>query len=88
MTELFILVVHYVNVDSGDCDTSVLGAYKTFGQAEEELQKQMVEVQKDFEYVDTEQDNYVEGDMSWSIWEKGEFMSHHCTLLIECCELQ
>lgn len=85
--EIFVLVCEYTNVDSGDFDTSVIGAYRTFGEAQEEMEKQMVEIRKDYDYCDTEEDNYVEGDMGWSIWEKEGYAYNHCLLTIQSVEL-
>ena len=88
MDTVFVLVSSYVNVDSGDNSLEILGVYRDFHKAQEELELQIKQVRKDFDYVDAEEDNYVRGDMSWTICEKGEYFSLHCDLFIQEVTIQ
>ena len=83
MLKVYVLVCNYLNVDSGDCNTEILGVYEDFGLAQYQMERHMVDIRNEFGYCDVEESDYVDGDMSWSIWEKGEYMSHHCDLIIE-----
>lgn len=85
---IYVLVSNYLNVDSGDCDTIVIGVYSTYEQAQERMKQEMEVTRNYFEYIDTDENDFVEGDMSWSIWETGEYMSHHCDIIINECEVQ
>ena len=79
---VYVLVCGYTDVDGGDFSTTVIGVFDTIEVAQEMLNLEIESARKDFEGYDTEEDNFVEGDMSWSIWEKGEYPSHHCDLII------
>lgn len=80
---VYVLVQDYVCVDSGDFKTDVIGVYETFDLAKSRMEQEMKDIRKEMsERYDIEEDNYVEGDMSWSIWEKGEFATYHCVLEI------
>lgn len=78
---VYVMVCNYHCVDNGDFATDVM-VYETFEKAQEEMQKLMVEVRGDFKYYDTEETEYSEGDMAWSIWESGEWVNHHCDIVI------
>jgi len=79
---VFVLICGYTNVDSGDFSTSVIGVFDSYENAYKMMVKEIESTRKDYEGYDTEEENFVEGDMSWSIWEKGEYPSHHCGLSI------
>lgn len=79
---VYVLVCNYTDVDGGDFSTTVIGVFSTIEVAQEMLKLEIENTRKDFENYDTEEDNFVEGDMSWSIWEKGEYPSHHCDLIV------
>ena len=80
---VYVLVQDYVCVDSGDFKTDVIGVYETFGQAQAKMEQEMNDIRKEMsERYDIEEDNYVEGDMAWGIWQKGEFATYRCTLEI------
>jgi len=79
---VYVLVCNYTDVDGGDFSTTVIGVFSTIEVAQEMLKLEIENTRKDFENYDTEEDNFVEGDMSWSIWEKDEYPSHHCDLIV------
>jgi len=85
---VYVLVCNYHSVDSGDFTNDVVGVYEKFEDAQKEMKKIMVEVRDDFKRCDAEEDNYVDGDMSWSIWEKGEWVNFHCDITIHEKEIQ
>lgn len=87
MLRVYTLTCNYLNVDTGECDTCVLGVYQEFESAQKEMEKNIANLKKEFSHCDTEDSNYVKGDMSYSIWEKGQYMSYHCDLIIECVRL-
>ena len=80
---VYVLVSNYVNVDSGDFKTEVIGVYESFGDAHERMLKEMNDVRCDLAYVDLEETDFVEGDMEWSIWEKEEYPMLHVDLIIQ-----
>ena len=70
--------------DSGECGNDV----KVFQEAEkalEEMKTEMANARTDFSDLTTEEDDYVEGDMSWSIWEEGEYCYNHIDITITEC---
>lgn len=79
MKLLYTLEYVYISVDSGDFETKVLNIYDTLEKAQEEMEKLIPEIKKDFEPYDCEEEQYLLG---YTIWEKGEYMSHHCGLII------
>lgn len=85
---VYVLTSSYLNVDSGDCEHMVDGVFETFEQAQKAMEQEIKDTRTDFEGVDYEEDNYVEGDMSWSIWEKECYMSYHCDIKITEIEVQ
>lgn len=82
MENVYVLVSNYVNVDSGDFSTEVIGVYSTFDKAHQRMLKEMNQARCDMAYVDLEEEEFVDGDMSWSIWEKENYPSLHCDLII------
>ena len=80
--QVYVLTSEYLNVDSGDSEHRVDGVYETFEQAQKAMEQEIKDARTDFEGVDYEEDNYVKGDMSWSIWEKEYYMSYHCNIKI------
>lgn len=79
---VYVLACNYVNVDSGEESNEIIGVYDTCEKAMDRMVKEIPEIRKDFEHVDTEENDYVNGDMCWEIWEKGEYFSNHCNLTI------
>lgn len=86
--EVYVLIKNDLSVDSGTFDTEVIGVYENFSMAQTEMQAQMVEARHNFHNCDFEEDAYVEGDMSWSIWELGEYATNHIDLIIQCETIQ
>lgn len=85
---VYVLTSTYICVDSGDCESRVDGVYEDIEKARNQMEQEIEEARTDFANYDTEEDNYVEGDMGWSIWEKEQYMSHHCDIQITECEVQ
>ena len=79
---VFVLICGYTNVDSGDFSTSVIGVFNSYENAYKMMVAEIESTRKDYECYDTEEEQFVEGDMSWSIWQKGEYASNHCDLII------
>lgn len=79
---VYVLVCNFVDVDGGSFDTSVIGVFDTIEAATKMLKIEIERARKDFNDYDYEEEKFVEGDMSWSIWELGEYPSHHCDLAI------
>ena len=86
--EVYVLIKNDLDVDGGTFDTEVIGVYENFSMAQTEMQAQMVEAKQKFQNYDFEEDEYVEGDMSWSIWELGEYAVNHIDLIIQCETIQ
>ncbi len=86
--EVYVLVKNDLSVDSGTFDTEVIGVYENFSMAQTEMQAQMVDAKQKFQNYDFNEDAYVEGDMSWSIWELGQYASNHIDLIIQCETIQ
>jgi uncharacterized protein YajQ (UPF0234 family) len=82
---VYVLTSTYVCVDSGDYESCVVGVYENVENALEQMKQEIKDTRTDFENYDTEEETYVEGDMSWSIWESEEYMSHHCDIQITEC---
>lgn len=82
MVVVYVLAYNYVDIDSGDFSTDVIGVFDTIEIAEEMLKLEIEKTRKDFENYDVEEEQFVEGDMRWSIWEKDEYPSHHCDIFI------
>ena len=80
---VYVLVKNDLDVDKGTFDTTVIGVYERLSMAETEFKAQMVEAKQQFQKYDFNEDEYVEGDMSWSIWELGEYASNHIDLIIQ-----
>lgn len=87
---VYVLVFNYVNVDSGEFNTQVLGVYESYSQAEKRMLREIDIIHKEelTNYYDLEEEDFVEGDMSWSIWEKNEYAMLHWDLIIEEQEIQ
>lgn len=79
---VYVLTCNFIDVDGGTFDTTVIGTFKTIELAQRMLKLEMKKARKDFKDYDAKEDTFVEGDMSWSIWEDGEYASHHCDLAI------
>ena len=86
--KVYVLTSSYLNVDGGDCEHGVVGVFVTFEQAQNAMAQEIKGARTDFEGVGCEEDHYVEGDASWSIWEKGCCMSHCFDIKITEIEVQ
>ena len=72
--------------DSGECGNDVV-VYENVEHALKALKNEMTFARKDFSDLDTEETDYTDGDMSWSIWETGEYCYNHCDITITECEV-
>jgi len=71
--------------DSGECGSHVK-VFDDVNSALEEMKTEMKDARSDFNRFTTEETDYTDGDMSWSIWEKGEYCYNHIDISItECC---
>ena len=86
--EVFVLIKNH-QFDCGECGLDCIGVYDTFELAQKTCESQMEKSRDEMkEYVaDTEEDDYSKGDMSWSIWEKGEYCYNHIDLLIQQAQI-
>ena len=85
--KVYVLTSTYICVDSGDYESRVDGVYGNVEDALRQMKQEMKDDRIDFKDCDAEEDDYAEGDMSWSIWEKDYYMSHHCDIKITECEV-
>ena len=85
---VYVLTSTYICVDSGDYENRIDGVYENVEDALKQMKQEIKDTRIDFEDYDIEEDAYVEGDMCWSIWEKEQFMSHHCVIQITECEVK
>ena len=79
---VYVLSSYYVNVDTGEESNEIIGVYGSYDKAFGRMTKEIPEIRKDFDYCDTEEHDFVDGDMCWEIWEKELYFSHHCNLII------
>ena len=85
---VYVLTIDFVDVDSGDFNVEVQ-TFDTIDKAMTVMVKEMDTTKKQFEErCDVDQDNFVDGDMSWSIWEKENYPSYHCDFKITECQVQ
>ena len=80
---VYVLVCDYVDVDGGDFTTDIIGVYKTFEQAQKVMEKSIIEIRNEFDYCDFEEEKDGAVSGTWSIWENGEYASHHCDMFIQ-----
>ena len=83
--EIFIFTCTWQR-DSGECGNYV-SAFRNFDDAQKFLEEEMKGARQDFSDLETEETEYAEGDMSWSIWESGEYCYNHCDLEIRQVEV-
>ena len=80
--------VYVLNVvwqrDSGECGNDVK-VFQDIEKAFEQMKMEMESARTDFNDLSTEEDDYREGDMSWSIWEEGEYCYNHIDITITEC---
>ncbi len=85
---VYVLTSHYIDVDSGDYNSEVIGVYENIDDAQKDLKDNIKWTRSDFQNYDFEESDFIDGDMSWSIWEKDSEMSHRCELEIKECEVK
>lgn len=81
MTNVYVVVCSWQR-DCGECGTDVIGVYSSFERAKLAMENEMKMARSYFEDLETEESEYVDGDMSWSIWEEGEYCYNHDDILI------
>ena len=86
--KVYVLTSTCICVDNGDCESRVVGVYENVDKALKQMAQEINGARACFEGYDAEEDNYAEGDMNWSIWEKEQYMSHHCDIQIAESEVQ
>lgn len=82
-----VYVFEKISVYDGYEDAAIK-VYADLEKATQVLEEQMETAKKDFEGSDFEETNYAKGDMSWVIWDEGEFCMNHITLTIYESEVQ
>ena len=86
MDNVYVLQVVW-QTDVGECGNFVR-TYSTIEKAQKQMKEEMETARIDFCRLDTEEEDYIEGDMSWSIWEKGEYCFNHIDITITECEVE
>ena len=67
--------------DSGECGSETT-VYSTIEKANKEFLKEIKLACNDFADLETESTPLATGDMSWSIWESGEYCYNHIDINI------
>lgn len=83
--KVYVLVSNFTNVDSGGFETSTVGVFSEKKDAKKAMVEQFENIKEEFKYWDTDEE---QDEMSCSIWEKGEYPSHHYDLLIQERKIQ
>lgn len=83
--QVYVLTSTYICVDSGKSECRVNGVYENVEDALKQMKRKIKDAKNDFKNYTTEEDDHVEGVMSWSIWEREQYMSHHCDIQITKC---
>lgn len=84
---VYVLTSNYIDVDSGDVNNQVIGVYQDIEVAQQEMKEQIKFAKQDFDGCDYEESDFVEGDMSYEIWEKEWSMAHRCEIKIQESEV-
>lgn len=79
---VYVLTTNYVYYE--ESENNVVGVYQSIEDAYKQMKREMERARDDFKSFDTEEDSYVEGDMSWSIWEPGNYS--RCKIDIQIVE--
>lgn len=77
---VYVLTVNWQR-DSGECGSAV-AVYSTIERANKAFLQEIKDARKDFSDLETEESGLIQGDMSWSIWEKDEYCYNHCDISI------
>ena len=78
---VYVLVVSWQR-DSGDFGQTV-SVYDTFEKAQATMREEIKSARRDFSDISNlEEDDYHDGDMSWTICEEGEYCYNHCDVTI------
>ena len=80
---VYVVMYNFIDVDGGSFDTDVIGVFDSFEKAKKYFLDEMKTQRDYFKDYDTGEEDYVDGDMSWSIWEKDEYANHHFDLFIK-----
>ena len=86
METVYVLTVIWQR-DSGECGDTV-AVFQNIDSAQAKMEQEMKDARTDFSDLDTEETEYSDGDMGWSIWETGEYCYNHCDITIREMEVQ
>ena len=81
--KVYVLVESWLLDDGEWSGLSVRNVFETYHQAYDYFLFAIGQAKIDMEDLETEEDEFVEGSMCWSIWEKGEYCYNHIDLKIE-----
>ena len=84
MEEVYVVIVSYLNVDEGACENSIQ-VYDSLNKATQRMKLEIEDAKMHFQNYNYDDDTYSDGDMEYSIWESGEYLSHHITIEIAQC---
>ena len=85
---VFIVSSSYINVDAGDYNHEIIGAYEDFSLAQRILENEIKNARCDFADEDYEELEYTKGDMAYAIWVPEYEMSYRCELKITEVEVK
>lgn len=83
--EIYVLTIVWQR-DSGECGSEV-SAFESLPLAQKIMTREIKSAREDFKDLDVEETQFVEGDLSWSIWESENYCYNHCDITITQCEL-
>ena len=79
------MVVYVLSIvwqfDSGECGSDVL-VYDSIEKAEKQLKREIKNAKKDMAHFDIDETQFVDGDMSYSIWEKENYCYNHIDIAV------
>ena len=81
---IYVLTLFHLDVDSGECEYTVIGTYQDAKSAKAKMAAMVKETKERYSHCKTEWQEVKDHGRyeNWSIWEKGEYMSHHSTVQI------
>lgn len=80
---VYVLTVVW-QCDSGECGSHTK-VFQSVEDALKEMKAEMNTARADFNGLDTEETEYADGDMGWSIWEAGEYCYNHIDITVQEC---
>ena len=86
--KVYVLTSEYANVDSGEQNTKVVGAYTDYKKAKAQFKLEVISAKEDMDgYNCVEERDGWEKDC-WVIEEESNYFALHCTIQIHTVELQ